>query len=517
MTHVIIYPSIRTSIRTSIPFLQAVHDTCEGTLLTIAIDGELVFYPVECQEPTLLDSFAHASKAAHSAGYASSELVCSPSSSAVASSSSSSSSSSSCSLAEPNHPLMAALHDRSTTSNVATFEHLFFQYTDDLSACSPDQQAAFLDAFVGRVFPATAAATSTVSTSSTFWPRRALAYLMENYLLCNLHVSQPGLLRVLLQRRDWALMEHALAHVQDIPERDLVYAMRFVLSHVAGSELERELDERVQATGQEVRFPVDRGADLADQLRLVNGWTTSTTAAATTTPTTTTTTAGLDGIPVETAVDHYLRAMVTYETSEVMMTRALKSLTTAELGAVMGFCLRWMQRFHLYGSTFVRQQLCRKPQPTATTTTATTTLTTTTTTMQPLQLSHLLTLVGQLLDAHLTTIILTASLHPTFLALVQYVRMESVLCTETESLRGILEDTYRLEDYELLAAGAVVAAPASAAPAPTPSTTATATATTQKKKRFKDRTLFIRKQATVADRLANRSLGSYGIEEVQWW
>lgn len=414
----------------------------------VTAGNRLVIHSFEHREATLLDSLAHRG---------------SPLTTVTQSFSSSANTSS--------HPLLALIDNVDITA--VDFEKAYFASIASVPLCM-DTVTPLVEAIIRRSFSTVASA-----SPSAFWPRRVIDHLLRTFALSARH---GNIMRTLLCRGDLPLLNTAVCHVQDFNEREIVAAMRFVMSGVQVEDLERDLAARqaellgasVNDTTVDVfRFPfLDRQA--------VNA----------------TTLTGKMQTPAaaESATDYWLRLLIAYPCSDAMMVRALKSLTVVELGMVLSFIRRWFQWNHMTGTNVIRGQFQRLKQmiPAGTELPH-----------KPLSIAQLVTFVGHLVDAHLSTIILTAALHETFLAVVEHARFEVRLCDETALLHNVLRDVYHVGDGANNGTETKGAAKKDSAGVP--------------ERKHTDRRAFITSKSSAADREANRSIGAYAMERTQWW
>ncbi|KAI8360793.1 hypothetical protein BD560DRAFT_355983 [Blakeslea trispora] len=68
-----------------------------------------------------------------------------------------------------------------------------------------------------------------------FWPVDVVLYLMSKSLLRS-NYAEKGVIRSLLERKEWALMPLVLEHVQDVPEHDLVTLIKALVSFYQSEE-----------------------------------------------------------------------------------------------------------------------------------------------------------------------------------------------------------------------------------------------------------------------------------------
>lgn len=185
--------------------------------------------------------------------------------------------------------------------------------------------------------------------------------------------------------------------VQDISELDCVFAMKFYLSRPE-KELEEILMER------------DYAGLFADNEMLT-----------------------------ETGSEVFLRCLLSMPFDEVFMTRALKRLGSDEMGKLLQFTKRWVQRFNFFGADEIEKRFNLPAVAADTSKTAVMV-----NNDFKLNLSIICQFLSCLIDAHTASLIISPSYHQTLAEIRGLINQETELCGNIETLRGVLLDVYRV-------------------------------------------------------------------------
>ncbi|KAJ3279882.1 hypothetical protein HK104_001105 [Borealophlyctis nickersoniae] len=238
------------------------------------------------------------------------------------------------------------------------------------------------------------------ATPSTFWPKRAIRYLLRTNQLSS-RALEGSLMRAVLEKEDVSILEGVLKGVTDLSEAEIVEAIVFVCACGEGKE------GRVEALDAFVTSLAERGR------------------------------ADLDGQPaggVSQGQAYFLTLAFQSPRSDHFMTRALRKLGVEEVGVL----LEWVRGSILRNTWATPQEEGQKPSHPVKgdfwwlfSDTTTPRLTTHwTLTLDALTL---------LLDAHLPTIILTPSLH-TLIAPLRFIikRDARNMDLASKRLRGVV-------------------------------------------------------------------------------
>ncbi|CAB4400600.1 unnamed protein product [Rhizophagus irregularis] len=69
-----------------------------------------------------------------------------------------------------------------------------------------------------------------------FWSASLFQYLIEKNLLSDSYVKD-GIVKAFIERNSWGIMKLAIIHVTDIPEKDLVYLLKYLISLSSSKQL----------------------------------------------------------------------------------------------------------------------------------------------------------------------------------------------------------------------------------------------------------------------------------------
>ncbi|CAG8492143.1 3657_t:CDS:10 [Diversispora eburnea] len=68
-----------------------------------------------------------------------------------------------------------------------------------------------------------------------FWVPEVIQYFIQNNMISN-SIVKGGIVKTLMDREEWDLLQLALVNVPDIPEKDLIYLLKYLISNVSNDQ-----------------------------------------------------------------------------------------------------------------------------------------------------------------------------------------------------------------------------------------------------------------------------------------